>query len=114
MRLLAEAVAEEMAEDGVVHEGMPRTLHFLAGENMHHGRHRLPRRLGVRSWTGSVDAGRGFMHGGDFGNADAGARQLRQPFGFQRLDHKQDGHANGNGLGKSQPEAAHNQNFSAG
>ena len=56
-------------------------------------------------------AGRGFDHRGHFGEARAGTRQMAEPLGLERLDDKQDSHANRDGLGKNKPKAAHNLVF---
>jgi hypothetical protein len=37
---------------------------------------------------------------------------MGKPFRLQRLDDEQNGNANRDGLGKNQPKAAHNLNFS--
>ena len=65
LRLLAEAVAEEMAEERVVEEGVARRLDFLAGEDVHHRGHRPLRRLGIGGRRARVGRRRRLAHRND-------------------------------------------------
>ena len=56
-------------------------------------------------------AGRSFHYGGHLRQVRVAIGQLREPFGFQRFEDKQDRDADRHGLGKNQPKAAHNRNF---
>ena len=109
--LLAEAVAEEVAEDRVVDEGMTCPLHLLAGKDVHHGGYRLACGIGIGGGALGRSAGRRFDDGGDLGAAGTG--RTREPFRLEGLDDEEYGHANGDGLGKNEPEAAHNPVISA-
>jgi len=104
LRLVLEALAEEMAEQGIVEEGVARPFHFLAGEDAHHGR---------RSPAYRIAVGGGFVTGAGPGRRcclvqlDRDRGLARQPFRLERSNDEQEGEADGGRLRKGQPESVH-------
>jgi len=100
--LVIEAVTKEMAEDRVVEQRVAGGLHFLAGEDVHHGRQGATHRLPEAALYRPVVAGGEWC----FLQGDNAARLL-QPFGLEGADDEQHGKTHRHGLCKNQPDLAH-------
>ncbi len=107
LRLAVQLLAEETAEQRIVHQRVARDLDFLAGGDVHHRRHRLarPDAVGAHGGAGLPRLSfRARLGDGDY----AAARLLAwQEVGPQRGDHEQDGQCDRGRLSKDQPELAH-------
>lgn len=101
-RLSFRALAEEVAEDGVVEQRMAGLADGLRGVDVHHGGQGGPCGVAIGADRGAacLITGRRFLQGDD-------GLALRQPLRLEGGDDEQEGKRNGCRLCKNQPQPLH-------